>query len=287
MPYCQSAHILRGLAALAVAWFHFTNGQPLFVDKGSFLAVSGSYGYLGVPVFFVISGFVIPFALDAMTYRFPESIFRFITRRFWRIYPPYIVAIFVTLLVTFASSLVPSSRAGYPPLDAKSIIGHLTYTTPWLGSDWIVPIFWSLAIEIQFYLLMVFLAPAILSRRRSIIVGALFGLSCAALIPASNTLLFWYLPTFAAGVCWFLLYSGRLSGVDAVAQAAGFVVVAWFTMGMDHALATGLAFGALALPIRRRIPLLTFLGTACIQFTSCTLPLEVASSTSPPACHTP
>lgn len=261
MQFCQSAHILRGLAALAVAWFHFTNAQPLFVDRGSTLGLSGSYGYLGVPVFFVVSGFVIPYALDGMKYRFPGSMLEFIKRRFWRIYPTYIVALILTVLITYASSLIPWSKATLPTLDAKTVLGHLTYTTPWLGADWIIPIFWSLAIEIQFYLLMVFLAPALLSRKKIVLLATLLGLSCAALIPSSHTLLFWYLPAFSVGICWYLLYTNRLATVDASAQALGFIVLAWFTMGLDYSLATALTFGALALPIRAPLPLLSFLGT--------------------------
>jgi peptidoglycan/LPS O-acetylase OafA/YrhL len=47
---------LRGFAALWVAWFHFTHGSGLF-QAGPVLA-SGNYGWLGVEIFFAISGFV-------------------------------------------------------------------------------------------------------------------------------------------------------------------------------------------------------------------------------------
>jgi hypothetical protein len=89
---CESGHLLRGLAALAVAWFHFINGQPAFLQQHSFLQLSGAYGYLGVAAFFVISGFAIPYSLDVMKYRFPDDISKFLQRRFWRLYPAYIAA---------------------------------------------------------------------------------------------------------------------------------------------------------------------------------------------------
>jgi peptidoglycan/LPS O-acetylase OafA/YrhL len=54
--------LLRVLAALGVAWFHFTNGNVSFLDAG-WLKNSGKYGWLGVEVFFVISGFVVPYSL--------------------------------------------------------------------------------------------------------------------------------------------------------------------------------------------------------------------------------
>ncbi|WP_081599255.1 acyltransferase family protein [Prochlorothrix hollandica] len=55
-------NFLRGIAALSVAWFHFTNGNVDFLDPG-LLKFSGKYGYLGVEIFFVISGFIIPYSL--------------------------------------------------------------------------------------------------------------------------------------------------------------------------------------------------------------------------------
>jgi len=54
----DSVEILRGLAALAVAWVHLTSGY-----KDQWVPATGSHGWLGVEIFFVISGFVIPFAI--------------------------------------------------------------------------------------------------------------------------------------------------------------------------------------------------------------------------------
>src|SRR3954470_23823868 len=69
---------LRGIAALAVTWFHFTNGRPGYLPSG-LLKSSGSFGWLGVEVFFVISGFVIPYALWGAGYRI-ERLGRFMLK---------------------------------------------------------------------------------------------------------------------------------------------------------------------------------------------------------------
>jgi peptidoglycan/LPS O-acetylase OafA/YrhL len=57
---------LRGLASFAVAWFHFTQGSPIAFP--ALLKASGAYGWAGVQMFFVISGFVIPHALQRAKY---------------------------------------------------------------------------------------------------------------------------------------------------------------------------------------------------------------------------
>jgi hypothetical protein len=63
----DSVHTLRGIAALSVVWFHLTNGNAAF-PPNSGLKTSGSKGWLGVEVFFVLSGFIIPFALHRSDY---------------------------------------------------------------------------------------------------------------------------------------------------------------------------------------------------------------------------
>jgi len=88
---------LRGLAAFAVAWVHFTNGGNLI--QAGWLKTSGAYGWLGVEVFFVISGFIIPFSLYHSGYRFPSHVGRFIFKRILRLDPPYLVTIALTIVL--------------------------------------------------------------------------------------------------------------------------------------------------------------------------------------------
>lgn len=258
-PRSESAHVLRGLAVLAVVWFHFTNGQPSFLGQDGFLKSSGTYGYLGVAVFFVISGFVIPYSLDGV--KFSQRIAHFFSRRFWRIYPPYVAAIAITIVLDAASSLTPGSNAKMPSLSFGTLMGNLTYTAPWIGGEWLSPIFWSLAIEIQFYVVVAVSAPVLLSRNRLVTFATLFAVSCLSFIPTDRTLLFWYLPTFGAGICWYLYFTNRLSMIDAASQALGFGIVAWFTMGPAYALTIVFAFAVLTIPLRRSFPVLTFIGT--------------------------
>src|SRR5271169_5335799 len=84
---------LRALAALFVAWGHFVAGQ------GKYLSLSGKYGYLGVHIFFVISGFVIPWSLYRSRYALHDYS-RFLLKRNVRLYPPYLASIAVTVLAT-------------------------------------------------------------------------------------------------------------------------------------------------------------------------------------------
>src|SRR4051812_10162817 len=85
---------LRGFASLAVAWYHFTAGPSVH----PILKATGTFGWVGVEAFFVISGFVIPYALSRSNYSMP-SYGRFVMKRIVRLDPPYIASIvFIVVL---------------------------------------------------------------------------------------------------------------------------------------------------------------------------------------------
>ena len=88
----QAVEYTRGVAAFMVMWFHFTFRLP----EGA-LRASGLYGYLGVEAFFVISGFIIPYAMDLRHYRLGRDSFAFIGRRIIRLEPPYVMSVLLIL----------------------------------------------------------------------------------------------------------------------------------------------------------------------------------------------
>lgn len=82
----ESIQILRAIAALAVVLFHSHFVVASFPAEYKFqLPFIGSYGYFGVDLFFVISGFIIAHITSGK----PFSLFEFSARRFFRIYPIY------------------------------------------------------------------------------------------------------------------------------------------------------------------------------------------------------
>ena len=82
----ETLDCLRGIAAFAVLWFHLTNGNLGFLPPGV-LKSSGAFGWLGVEVFFVISGFILPYALQRAGYH-SADFFQFVWKRILRLDPP-------------------------------------------------------------------------------------------------------------------------------------------------------------------------------------------------------
>lgn len=144
---------LRTFAVLGVMLHHFWPKAEA--------AIGLTTGFLGVQLFFVLSGFLITGILlrarDLVESDFesaPSAIRQFYIRRFLRIVPLFYVTLFVAWM------------AGLPEV-RDSIVWHLTYATniylvkieDWHGS---ISHFWSLAVEEQFYLVWPFaivLAP--------------------------------------------------------------------------------------------------------------------------------
>jgi peptidoglycan/LPS O-acetylase OafA/YrhL len=146
---------LRGLAALAVVVCHlavsaYLNAPNLDGGSWPWLGKILGFGYLGVPLFFVISGFCIhlPYAraLAAADPEAPEPDWkRFFARRFWRLYPPYVAALAVALTLWWlAGSPIP-----WVAVTTQAVLLHPFHTATFDGVN---PPAWTLAVEAQLYL---------------------------------------------------------------------------------------------------------------------------------------
>lgn len=151
-PLIGVVHDLRGIAALMVVFFHMACCVAYLSDTP--MEVITRYGYLGVEIFFVISGFVIPYSLHRQHYKiiaFP----RYMLRRIARVDPPYLAAILLVIVLGFLSSLAPGYRGEafkFPELGR--IASHIAYMNSFTGHATFNIVFWTLAIEFQFYILL-------------------------------------------------------------------------------------------------------------------------------------
>jgi len=198
---------LRGIAAMAVCWYHFTQNTSEFILTG-FVKSSGTYGYLGVPIFFVISGFVIPYSLFRSSYQLRDY-FKFVAKRLIRLDPPYFVSLALMLLVGFVLMHFSNTNKGIPPFSSwPQLLSHFGYLNAILHYEWLSPIYWTLAVEFQFYLLFG-LIFVLLSGRNSLL--AMATASCLlALAIKDHDLVFNYLPWFCFGITAFTFVTRQL-----------------------------------------------------------------------------
>ncbi len=196
---------LRAFAALAVAWGHFVAGQ------GKYLGMSGKYGYLGVDIFFVISGFIIPWSLHRSRYALRDYP-KFLLKRNVRLYPPYLASIAITILVT-NFVLVPTFHIPHMTVTGRDLLLHLGYLNDLFHVPWINVAYWTLAIEFQWYLLVGLALPLIAGKGNLLrFAGAAGMMALFFAFPYNNRLVFHHLPVFLIGVFVFQ-YRAQLIGL--------------------------------------------------------------------------
>lgn len=142
---------LRGLAALAVILPH-SGGFFIALAPVSALAEilvrSGPWGARGVDVFFAISGFVIAANLTGEPLGF-RRVAQFISLRTIRLTPPYWAGILLACGFLALRAHLGSHAIDLP--DASAVLWNALYLQKLVGAREINVVFWTLAIELQFY----------------------------------------------------------------------------------------------------------------------------------------
>ena len=156
------------------------------------------YGYLGVHLFFVISGFVI------LMSAWGRPVGSFVASRVSRLYPAFWAAVLLTA----------SLRYLWPGFEARSpgeVLVNLTMLQDPLGVPRVDGVYWTLWVELQFYLLVCLFIRIGLTERRVLLLAAVAPVVTTPLTLLSPhlagmwTLVEW-LPLFCAGMVICLIY---------------------------------------------------------------------------------
>lgn len=158
VPSARSSRIafvdgIRGVAALWVVLFHTSKGGHVdhlkAVLPGWFNLLAFDWGHLGVALFFVLSGFVMMHSVRGLAFDAGMG-WRFMLRRLVRLTPPYYAAISFVIVYASVKALLSHQSATVHPVGV--IAAHLLYLQDILSLEPIGIVFWTLCIEIQFYL---------------------------------------------------------------------------------------------------------------------------------------
>lgn len=224
LPQAQRYAALDGLrfaAALAVLAFHYTaRTTSVWPEQMSTVAPAvfdvTKYGFFGVDLFFVISGFVI--LLSAWDRPLPS----FVASRVARLFPAYWVSVALTAVVLVV--------AGHT-ITVDQVAANLTMVHEALNVGHVDGVYWTLWVELRFYVLIgVFLLVGI-TENRVLAFCALWPLVAAVakdthLDFLASILVWQHAPLFAGGMAIFLLTRNPRS------------TPAWLVLGLDVAFAT-------------------------------------------------
>jgi peptidoglycan/LPS O-acetylase OafA/YrhL len=190
--------LLRFLAASWVALFHF-NEPVIYIDN--WYRNFCKLGYLGVPVFFIISGYCI-----CIAEKHSKTPKEFIIRRFFRIFPPYWFSLIVVVACALAIKVITGTNSTPLPKTAGAVIAtFFLYTTPLSHFPKINWVYWTLPYELFFYLA-TFVALTLPGKAKIILLLVLTAI--AVVLPAQKegvTFFFNELPTFILGYSLYLI----------------------------------------------------------------------------------
>lgn len=207
--YFPIIDLLRGVAALSVCIYHFSNHQDKYgrlFSENSLIYQIGNFGDLGVYAFFVISGFVIPLSLYKNQYRI-SNFFRFISRRSIRIEIPYLGSIFCFLFIAFLFSIKNNSDF---ELNFEQLVLHFAYLIPFSEYEWYNVIYWTLAIEFQFYILIGFIFPFFKSNSKTLLAIILILFGVISVFFQDNRFVFYYSAIFSVGMTLYFLKTRQI-----------------------------------------------------------------------------
>ena len=206
-PRVNEIDFLRFLAALAVVFFHYSfrgyAADSMSIMPYPLLAPYSKYGYLGVDLFFIISGFVILMTAASGSFR------GFFVSRFVRLYP----AFWACCTITFALTLAYGGER-YSASFSQYLV-NMTMLNGFVGVTSIDGAYWSLFVEIRFYALVALvLAIGRIHQTQSFIIAWLAASIALQIVPVSKLrylLIADYSAYFIAGATYFLIWSQGIS----------------------------------------------------------------------------
>jgi len=190
---------LRGIAAMAVVIYHYIYHYNRLFGHDFYVSELFSYGFYGVQLFFIISGFVIFWSIGRVS-----NVKEFVVSRFSRLYPTFWCAVIITFIVTSISNVEPLQ------LTFTTFLANLTMIHEYFRFQHVDGAYWTLTLEMAFYVWMVAIFKMkYLSKIESIFIPWVIIAASITLfdIPIYNVLkklfIIDYVEFFAAGICFF------------------------------------------------------------------------------------
>ncbi len=223
---------LRAVAAWSVVLYHFICTTIGFTDVNSWIYKTFYFGQYGVHLFFIISGMVIPWSLYKNSYRI-KNLFSFLLKRLIRLEPPYLFSILLAIAFIYFRKYSPTYDGLDRQITALQVFLHVGYMVPFVENvSWLNSVYWTLAIEFQYYLIIgmlyfLFISPYLLIRCLGYII-----LLAAPLISSSGNFLPYWLPLFGVGIVLFLYKSNQIKVFELCATSICFVLHLFFFNGL-------------------------------------------------------
>lgn len=210
--YIPVLNFLRAFACLGVCTTHCYYGSGFYCNNelgiNGFLCRQIEFGQNGVAVFFVISGFVIPWSLYHSKF-LTSDFFKFLLKRIIRIDPPYILAMILVCLtgVFFHNK----------PFQVYQFVLHFFYFIPFSDYSWYDGVYWTLFIEFQYYILIGLIFQFLLNSPKYITLSLFLFLCYVGYytqFPNNGAYILKQIHYFIAGLVLFLYFNSKITKID-------------------------------------------------------------------------
>ncbi|MGH9409031.1 MAG: acyltransferase family protein [Vicinamibacterales bacterium] len=215
--------LLRLSAALAVVMYHYSfrgaAADGLSVMSYGLLAPYAKYGYLGVQLFFMISGFVILMTAASGSLR------RFVVSRIVRLYP----AFWACCTITFAASVL--FGAAVLRVSAAQYAVNMSMLSGFVGVPSVDGVYWSLFVEMRFYALVAIVLLFGRIHRAELLIAFWLSVSIVSHlvhIPGLHFLFITdYSPYFIAGAMYYIVWTRGMTAFRAAVLTTAWLLGIW------------------------------------------------------------
>ena len=232
----EGVELLRGVAAIVICLYHFTDN---LLPKENLMRAFFHEGYAGVDSFFMITGFVVPLSFAAKNYHISQ-IKSYFLKRFIRLEPAY----WASILFMFIKDAIPRldliRQELFPMYGLHNLTLHFFHLNDIVKVDWIRSLYWTLAIDWQFYIAVLLIFP-LLNRAEYwarwvlyIALLALQGYSSKAFMP-------YHIVPFLIGIILFHNTKGWLRTWEFWLAQGVVLAYAYWRLDTTHLVACGLS----------------------------------------------
>ena len=218
-----SIDLLRFFAATAVMLYHYVF---MFTQRGyttynyDLLLNTTQYGYLGVDLFFIISGFVITMSANKRT------LWQFATSRIARLYPIYWSSVIITsIFIYFFGNKIDTT------INLKVFLTNMTMIPSVFRQPYVDGSYWSLTVELTFY---IFIGLLLLINKYQYLEKITTPLSFILVLGAYLKIIpFNWISYFLAGITFYFIYKTGVTKLRALSLLTN--LISSIIYATDHA----------------------------------------------------
>ncbi len=200
--------LLKGLGAVAICLYHFGTG---FLPVGHWAKMITDHLHLGVDVFLIVTGFTITYTLTKQNYT-TDGFKKYLLTRWIRIDLPYYVSVLLALGLALGSLLLPQYKWEGLDLNFWNIFLHFFHLNDIVGRPWLHEVYWTLAIQIQFYIVAGLIQP--IYSKPKIWIFAFLGIFWGLHFFFPKAIFLFFSPLFVAGIVSALYYFQKINWIE-------------------------------------------------------------------------